>query len=214
MRGCRPPDRSESRSQRFLKFPQAGSGASAGTSPAVGAAGAASAQGRWRRRRPVAWSSGRVDSIQKTGSLAAASGWRATGSAAGGSRSARWIGRYGPKSRGRGRAGRGGWIGRYGPKSRGRGRAGRGPVDRTLWSEIARQGGDHEISRQRAASARERTAGALHSLALAATCQVAWRSQQRGKPSRAHGVVERGARFQRHRTFLAAGQKKPGPRRN
>jgi hypothetical protein len=195
MRGCRPPDRSESRSQRFLKFPQAGSGASAGTSPAVGAAGAASAQGRWRRRRPVAWSSGRVDSIQKTGSLAAASGWRATGSAAGGSRSARWIGRYGPKSRGRGRAGR-------------------GPVDRTLWSEIARQGGDHEISRQRAASARERTAGALHSLALAATCQVAWRSQQRGKPSRAHGVVERGARFQRHRTFLAAGQKKPGPRRN
>ena len=84
-----------------------------------------------------------------------------------------------------------------------------GPVDRTLGSEIAWQGGDHGISRRIAASAREQSTGALHSLALAATCQVAWRSPESEKPSRSHGVVDRGARLQRHRTFLAAGQKKP-----
>ena len=61
----------------FLEFSQAGSDASAGTSPAEGSAWAVSAArsvasaatGGWL------WSSGRVGSVQKIGSLAAAAGW-------------------------------------------------------------------------------------------------------------------------------------------
>ena len=87
--GCRPPDRSGSRSQRFFIFSQADSGASAGRSPAAGVSiadilesvgsrgrrlagrqqqgrlGRCRRHGRWRRRRrrPVGgwfWSTGRV----------------------------------------------------------------------------------------------------------------------------------------------------------
>jgi len=65
MRGCRPPDRSESRSQRFKKYSQADSEAPAGTSRGVGSAGAGSA----------ARSAGRVGSVQMTGSRGAAAGW-------------------------------------------------------------------------------------------------------------------------------------------